>query len=112
MSDSTTPRAPRLYDPRRCVPKDLLDQLSDLPQEFAVRLARRIVLGWDGYFAFAVATREEHYEETWDRETWSWQRVQTKMAQSHLFDVRRGTALRFLKQARRRSQTILLSDMF
>ncbi len=59
-----------------------------------MRDANRIVRGWDGYFGFGIKTRSgPAYGST-------------------IFDVKRQTVLRFIRQARRRHQTVLLSDVF
>ena len=68
------------------------DDLTDQPQAVSVRVAGRIVRTWhDGYFAVKVAMDERFGLE--------------------LYDVRRGTMVRYIRQAGLRRQMVLLSNL-
>jgi hypothetical protein len=78
----------RVYRPEVQGPEDLTDQ----PQAVSVRVAGRIVRAWrDGYFAVKVAMDERFGLE--------------------LYDVRRGTMVRYIRQAGLRRQMVLLSNL-
>jgi hypothetical protein len=79
----------KVYRPSVCCAADL----TEMPREVSVKVARRILFEKDWlYYALGIATNES--------------------CGYTVFDVRRHTMLRLIRQVAKRSKTVLLSELF